>query len=396
MKENLMSDMYDKIKRDVKKIESELKNWRRDFHRHPEVAFSEERTSKKVEGFFKKLGLPVKRMAGTGLRAELKGKTHGKVVALRADMDALPIQEEGEKEYISRNQGVAHVCGHDAHMAILMGAAKVLAENRDEISGHVVFLFQPAEELPPGGAKKMVGEGALKNVDAIFGLHVWQPLPTGYVGILKGPMMAQADNFEITVRGKAGHGSTPHITVDPIFVASQMVVNLQSVVSRNVDPLKPLVVSFGTINGGTVYNIIPQEVRLKGTVRTFENEVQERARQRIHKIAKDTSKAFDAFADCRYKPGYPPLVNHDDMVDLVLKTAAKILGKDKIKEISPVMGGEDFAYYLQKIPGAFLFLGAGDGQEYSHHHPEFDIDEKVLVYGAELMAGLAYNFLAQK
>jgi amidohydrolase len=391
-----MSDLYEEIKKSVKKIEDELREWRRDFHRYPEVAFNEQRTSGKIEEFFKELGLPVKRMAGTGLRAVLKGKPDEKVVALRADMDALPIQEEGEKEYISRNSGIAHACGHDAHMAILMGAAKVLTENRDAFPGSVVFLFQPAEELPPGGAKKMVGEGALKNVDTIFGLHVWQPLPTGFVGILKGPMMAQADNFEIMVKGKAGHGSTPHMTVDSIFVASQMVVNLQSVVSRNADPLKPLVVSFGTINGGTVYNIIPQEVLLTGTVRTFERKVQERARERIHKIVKNTSKAFDAFADCRYKPGYPPLVNHSDMVDLVLKTAAKVLGKDKIKEISPVMGGEDFAYYLQKIPGAFLFLGAGDGQEYSHHHPKFDIDEKVLVYGAELMAGLAYNFLTKK
>ncbi|HZX11283.1 MAG TPA: amidohydrolase, partial [Acidobacteriota bacterium] len=319
-----------------------------------------------------------------------------KVVALRADIDALPIEEEGEKEYISKNSGVAHVCGHDAHMAILMGAAKVLTENKDQFSGKVVFLFQPAEELPPGGAKKMVDQGALEGVDAIFGLHVWQPLPTGTVGILKGPMMAQADNFEIIVKGKAGHGSMPQTTVDPIFVASQLVVNIQSVVSRNTDPLKPLVVSFGTINGGTVYNIIPQEVKLTGTVRTFETEVQEMVRQRMHEIAKNTSKAFGAFADCRYKKGFPPLVNHPEMVDLVLDTVDKILGKDKKKDISPVMGGEDFAYYLQKVPGAFLFLGAGDGQEYSHHHPKFDIDEKVLHQGTALMAGLAYNFLTEK
>jgi len=388
--------MYENIKKEAKKIEAQLKKWRRDFHRHPETAFNEEKTSNKIYDFLEGVGLPVKRLAKTGLTAELEGKPGDKVVALRADIDALPIEEEGEKEYISKNSGVAHVCGHDAHMAILMGAAKVLTENKDQFSGKVVFLFQPAEELPPGGAKKMVDQGALEGVDAIFGLHVWQPLPTGTVGILKGPMMAQADNFEIIVKGKAGHGSMPQTTVDPIFVASQLVVNIQSVVSRNTDPLKPLVVSFGTINGGTVYNIIPQEVKLTGTVRTFETEVQEMVRQRMHEIAKNTSKAFGAFADCRYKKGFPPLVNHPEMVDLVLDTVDKILGKDKKKDISPVMGGEDFAYYLQKVPGAFLFLGAGDGQEYSHHHPKFDIDEKVLHQGTALMAGLAYNFLTEK
>jgi amidohydrolase len=388
--------MYEEIKSEAKKIESRLKEWRRDFHRHPETAFKEERTSRKIHEFLKELGLPVKKMARTGLRAELEGKAGEKAVALRADMDALPIQEEGDKEYISENSGAAHVCGHDGHMAILMGAASILAKKRDWFSGKVVFLFQPAEELPPGGAKEMVDEGALDGVDAVFGLHLWQPLPTGTVGIVKGPMMAQADNFEITVRGKAGHGSTPHMTVDPIFVASQIVVNLQSVVSRNTDPLKPLVISFGTINGGTVYNIIPQEVKLTGTVRTFEPEVQENAQRRIYEIAKNTGRAFGAFADFRYKKGFPPLINHEEMVDLVLEAVRKILGKDKIKDITPVMGGEDFTYYLQKVPGAFIFFGSGDGQEYSHHHPKFDIDERVLSQGAALMTGIACYFLNAK
>jgi amidohydrolase len=391
-----MDRMYEEIKSEAKKIESRLKEWRRDFHRHPETAFKEERTSRKIHEFLKELGLPVKKMARTGLRAELEGKAGEKAVALRADMDALPIQEEGDQEYISENSGAAHVCGHDGHMAILMGAASILAKKRDWFSGKVVFLFQPAEELPPGGAKEMVDEGALDGVDAVFGLHLWQPLPTGTVGIVKGPMMAQADNFEITVRGKAGHGSTPHMTVDPIFVASQIVVNLQSVVSRNTDPLKPLVISFGTINGGTVYNIIPQEVKLTGTVRTFEPEVQENAQRRIYEIAKNTGRAFGAFADFRYKKGFPPLINHEEMVDLVLEAVRKILGKDKIKDIAPVMGGEDFTYYLQKVPGAFLFLGSGDGQEYSHHHPKFDIDERVLSQGAALMTGIACYFLNTK
>ncbi|MFQ6070798.1 MAG: M20 family metallopeptidase [Candidatus Aminicenantales bacterium] len=385
--------MLEEIKKEFKALESQLKEWRRDFHRHPEVAFKEKRTSTVIRSFLESLGLEVKVLAGTGLRAELEGKPGGRTVALRADMDALPLKEEGEKEYISENSKACHACAHDGHMAVLMGVAKVLASRRQDFRGKIVFLFQPAEEFPPGGAKQMIEEGALEEVDAVFGLHFWQPLPTGTVGIVKGAMMAQADNFSIVVRGKAGHGSMPQATVDPILVASQLVVNVQSIVSRNVDPLKPAVVSFGTIKGGTFNNIIPLEVLLTGTVRTFEADVQSLAERRLREVTEGTCRAFGASGEVEYEKGYPPLVNHEGMVDLVLEVARRTLGERSIVKIDPVMGGEDFAYYLQKVPGAFFFFGMGDGMKYPHHHPCFDMDEKALPLAGLMMSSIALKYL---
>jgi len=385
--------MIDELKSRIADIEDDLVAWRRDFHRHPEVAFHEERTSRIIKEYLEGLGLLVKTMAGTGLRADLRGGGDGPTVALRADIDALPLQEQGDKDYISLNPGAAHCCGHDGHMAVVLGAAQVLEGMKDSLHGNVVFLFQPAEELPPGGAIGMVEEGALEGVDAIFGLHFWQPLPTGKVGAVKGPMMAAADNFRISVKGRPGHGSMPHQTVDPILTAAHLVINLQSIISRNLDPLKPGVVSFGTIQGGTVYNIIPEEVKLTGTVRSFETEVQALARDRLQEITQKTCEAFGAQGEMEYEPGYPPVVNPPEMVDFALGVVAKTLGDDRIVEIDPVMGGEDFAYFLQKIPGAFLFFGMGDGQSFPHHHPGFDMDEKALPQAALLLTALALEFL---
>jgi amidohydrolase len=385
--------MCEGLKKDVEDIAEQLIEWRRDFHRHPEVAFREKRTSSVIRAYLESLDIPVELMAGTGLRGVLQGKAGGKTVALRADIDALPLKEEGDKEYISQNLEAAHCCGHDGHMAILMGAVKLLAQRKSEFKGRVVFLFQPSEERIPGGAKQMIEEGALDDVDAIFGLHLWVPLPTGKVGVVKGPMMAQPDAFTITVKGKGGHGSMPHQTVDPILVASQTVLNVQSIVSRNIDPLKPAVVSFGTIEGGTIYNIIPGEVKLTGTVRSFEPEIKDIAKKRLEEVAEGTAAAMGASVEFIYEEGYPPVVNDEAMVNFVMDITRKTLGEDRIAEIDPVMGGEDFAYYLQKVPGAFLFLGAGDGFDLPHHHPAFDIDEKSLSQGTLLMTSLALEYL---
>jgi len=388
--------MIEDLKKDTEKIKGQLIEWRRDFHRHPEVAFREQRTSAIIREFLQKIGIPVTPCAGTGLKAILEGLPGGRTVALRADMDALPLKEEGDKEYISENPQAAHACAHDGHMAIIMGAAKVLAQRKKEFKGRVVFLFQPAEELPPGGAKTMVEEGALDGVDAVFGLHLWQPLPTGFIGLVKGPMMAQADNFSIVVRGKGGHGSAPHLTVDPILVASHIVVNAQSVVSRSIDPLKPAVVSFGIVKGGTAYNIIPGEVTLNGTVRSFESSIQSLAEKRLKEIAEETCRAFGATAEFSYKKGYPALVNHGAMVDFVVDVARKTLGEECVKSIDPIMGGEDFAYFLQKVPGAFLFFGMGDGTKFPHHHPGFDIDEAALPKATLLMTSIVLHYLEKK
>ncbi len=385
--------MMDELKKDVESLSGQLIAWRRDFHRYPEVAFKERRTSAVLRDFLEGLGLKVQTLAGTGLRAVLEGNPGERTVALRADMDALPLTEEGDKEYISKNPGATHACAHDGHMAVLMGVAHLLSDRKDRFNGKIVFLFQPAEEQLPGGAKPMIEEGALEGVQAIFGLHFWQLLPTGTVGIIKGPMLAQADNFKITVKGKGGHGSMPHLTVDPILAASQIVVNLQSVVSRNVDPLKPAVLSFGKVEGGTVNNIIPEEVRLVGTVRTFDPAIQALIERRLGEIVDETGKAFGASAAVEYELGYPAVVNHSSMVDFVTEVTSRTLGGEKIKAIDPVMGGEDFALYLQKIPGAFFFFGAGDGMKFPHHHPAFDIDERALPQATLLMTCLALEFL---
>jgi amidohydrolase len=388
--------MIDDLRKEVESLEGELVEWRRDFHRHPEVEFEERRTSQVIRKFLEDLGMSVRAAAGTGLVAVLEGRPGGRTVALRADMDALPITEEGDKEYISQNPGAAHACGHDGHMAILMGTAKILSRWKERFRGRVVFLFQPAEEKPPGGAKPMAEAGALEGVDAVFGLHLWQLLPTGCVGIVKGPMMANSDSFSIAVKGRGGHGSRPQETVDPILAASHLVVNAQSIVSRNVDCLKPCVVSFGMIRGGTTFNVIPGEVTLIGTVRSFQPEVQKLAETRLREIAEETCRVFGATCAFEYEKGYPALVNHADMVDLVLKVTRQTLGEEKIRPLEPIMGGEDFAYYLQKIPGAFFFLGMGDGQHYPHHHPAFDIDERALPQGVLLLTAIALEFLSSR
>lgn len=385
--------MWEDLKKDVEALSGRLVAWRRELHRHPEIAHKEEWTSAYLRDHFKKLGLPAKSLAGTGLRAVLKGRPGGKTVALRTDMDALPLQEEGDKKFRSLNPGAAHACGHDGHMAALMAAAELLAKRKERFKGNVVFICQPAEELPPGGAQLMIKAGVLEGAGAIFGLHLWQGLPTGTVGIIKGPMMAQSDNFRITVKGKGGHGSMPQATVDPILTAAELVVNLQSIVSRSVDPLKPAVLSFGTIHGGTVYNIIPNEVKLSGTVRMFDPKIQTLMKKRLREIVEGTCAAFKATADFEYEEGYPPLVNDPASVDFVLGVVEKALGEENIIAVDPVMGGEDFAYYLQEVPGAFFFLGAGDGTKYPHHHPAFDIDEKALPPAAFLMTALVLEYL---
>lgn len=387
-------NLMNKIKAEVEGLKEDVIRWRRDFHQHPEIAFEEKRTQEVIHRFLEGLSLPVRRVAGTGLVAVIEGVKKGKTVALRADMDALPLTEEGDKPYKSLNPGATHACGHDGHMAIQMGAAKILVSLKDDLPGRVVLIFQPAEERPPGGAARMIEEGALEGVDAIFGLHLWQPLPTGKIGIVKGPMMANSDEFTIVVRGKGGHGSMPHQTVDPILAAAQIVVNVQSIVSRNIDPLKPCVVSFGTVDGGTAFNIIPDEVRLRGTVRSFEAEVQTVAEKRLREIADQTAQAFGASAFLEYKKGFPAVVNHPQAVDLVIEVAKDLFGDNCLQTINPVMGGEDFAYYLQKVPGAFLFFGAGDNCPYPHHHPAFDFDERALPTATLLMTSLALSFLS--
>ncbi len=381
---------------EVDAIAHALVEWRRDFHRHPELAFEERRTSQVVREFLEATGVEVRPCGRTGLRGVLRGGRPGRTVALRADMDALPVAEIADHDYRSQNPGVMHACGHDGHMAILMGAARVLAARRDTLPGNVVFLFQPSEENSPGGAPLMIEEGALDGVDAVFGIHLWQPLPSGIVGLRAGALMAQADEFEVTVHGRGGHASQPNATVDPVVVASHVVVAAQTIVSRFNNPLEPAVVSFTTIHGGRIHNVIPDTVTMTGTVRTLDMATQRAIKQRLGEVCEATCRLFGATAEFKYDDGYPPVVNDAASVDLVVRAAAHELGAERVKTIVPVMGGEDFAYYLQRVPGAFAMLGIGDDRPFPHHNARFDIDERVLPIGVRLMTAVALEMLEAK
>jgi len=378
---------------EVESMTETLVGWRRDFHRRPELAFEEQRTSAVIRAFLESEGIEVTSCGRTGLRGILRGGRPGRTVALRADMDALPVAELAEHDYRSENAGVMHACGHDGHMAILMGAARVLAARRETLSGNVVLLFQPSEENPPGGARLMIEEGALDGVDSIFGLHLWQPLPSGVVGLRAGASMAQADEFEVVVQGRGGHASQPDRTTDPVVVASHIVVAAQTIVSRFSNPLEPVVVSFTTIHGGRIHNIIPDSVTLTGTVRTLDPGTQRAVKQRLGEVCEATCRLFGATATFTYHDGYPPVINDSASVELVGRVASRELGEDAVAIIAPVMGGEDFAYYLQHIPGAFALLGIGDDRPHPHHNARFDIDESVLPLGVRLMTAVALEML---
>jgi amidohydrolase len=385
--------MIETLKAEVMALNAQIVSWRRDFHRHPEIGGREQRTSAVIRQFLEGLEIPVRAIAGTGLVAQISGKSPGRTVALRADMDALPLAEEGKEEYASVHAGACHACGHDGHMAILMGVARLLAAHRGKFSGRVVFLFQPSEERIPGGAKPVIEQGALDGVDAIFGLHLWQTMPTGTVGCVSGAMMAASDEISITLTGKGGHCSMPHLSIDPITAAGNLIVNLNSIVSRNVDPLRSAVISLGTVHGGVIHNIIPNEVVLTGTVRTFDTQLRDLIERRIQEVVDGTSRACGTSGELSYIRGYPPLINDAGKAEFVRSVARRTLGDAKVLDIDPVMGGEDFAYYLEKVPGAFLFFGMGDGTGFPHHHPRFDIDEKALPQAALLMTALTLEYL---
>lgn len=380
----------------------ELVRLRRQIHQNPELGFEEHRTARLVAETLRELNIEVTEgIAKTGVVGLLKGQEDGRVVALRADMDALPLEEKTGLPFASRNQGVMHACGHDAHTAMLLGAAMLLSQVRDRLPGRVKFIFQPCEESPPGGAQGMIQEGVLDKpkVGGIFGLHVNPLMPAGTIGLKEGTVMAAADMFKLVIKGKGGHGATPHHTVDSIVVAAHVIQALQTIPSRYVDPVKPVVLSIGTIHGGTKSNIIAGEVKLSGTVRTLDPSLRERIPELMEKMIKGVSSAFGAECSFEYERGFPPVVNHSQMVELVRRAAAKIVGSKRCFPIKqPSMGGEDFAYYVQRVPGAFFHLGVAkkEGPNYPWHHPQFDIAEEALPVGAAILAQIAVDFLRRQ
>ncbi|RXT08734.1 M20 family metallopeptidase [Ammoniphilus sp. CFH 90114] len=380
----------------LQEIYPELVKIRRDFHMYPELSFEEESTPKKVAEFLTSLGLEVRTgVGGRGVVGLLRGGKPGKTVALRADFDALPIQDEKEVEYKSRIPGVMHACGHDVHTTTLLGVAQLLSEVREHLQGNVVFIHQFAEEVAPGGALPMIEDGCLDGVDVIYGAHVWSGIPIGKLGYVEGYMMAATDDFDIEIMGKGGHGATPHLTVDSLVVGSQLVLNLQQIVSRRVDPLKPAVLTVGSFISGNAYNVIPNTAKLMGTVRTFDEEVRDDMEDSLKAVTEATCLASGAQANVVYHRGYPAVWNHPEQTRVIVEQAKEVLGTENVFEMKPIMGGEDFAYYTQKVPGSFFFVGGGNpelGADYPHHHPKFDVDEQsMLVAGKVFLSAVLYH-----
>jgi hippurate hydrolase len=365
---------------------------RRDIHREPELGFDTEKTAEKVLAALDGLPLEIETgIAQNGIVATLRGE--GPTVALRADMDALPIQEDTGLPFASEIDGRMHACGHDAHTSMLVGAAHALSGMRDRLNGTVRFVFQPAEE-GGGGGKVMVEEGVADDVSSIFALHLWPGLPFGKVATKAGPIMAAADAFEMEIKGSGGHGAMPHLAADAVVIAAQVVTALQTVVSREVDPVEPAVLTVGEIGAGTAFNIIPEKARLGGTVRTLNADLRQRMPGRIEEIARGVAKGMRGDAKLDYHFSYPVTVNDEGAAGRVLGVAEKLFGGESVLELpDPSMGAEDFAYFLEKVPGAFIWLGVGEDVS-GLHTPQFAFDEEVLPRGSALLAALALESLS--
>ena len=385
------------IKDLAKKYKQYVIDLRRDFHMYPEVGGQEVRTSRRIKEELDDMGIPYVSIADTGVVATVQGNHGSRTVALRADMDALNIQEANEVDYKSKNNGVSHACGHDGHIAMLLGAAKVLNDIKDKFNGTVKLIFQPAEEIMTG-AKSVIEEGGLDGVDGIFGIHLLGTLPVGMVSVGKGVRMSSADYFSIDVKGKGGHGGMPNLCVDPVVVSSSIVMSLQSIVSREISPSEPVVVSVGVFNAGGVFNVIPESARLEGTVRYFNHRVGEVIPGMMERIINHTAKAYRAEAILTYEKRVPPTINDVASAERAEKMIAEIYGKDALITMPPMTGSEDFSYYQEKIPGVFIFLGAMNiekGAHYGQHHEKFNIDEDALEIGATLHAQYAIDFLSE-
>lgn len=379
--------MWEKVYKKIDELYDRMVEDRRYLHQYPELSFQEKETSKYICKRYEELGIPYKsNVGGYGVVAKIEGGKPGKTVALRADFDALPIQEENDVPYKSKVDGVMHACGHDGHTATLLSIAEAILPFKDELEGTMVFIHQPAEEYAPGGAKPMIEEGVLEGVDAVFGTHLWADAKLGELEIAIGPFMAGADRFEIKFIGKGGHGASPHQTKDPIIMLGQAIVELQQIVSRRVDPLQPAVLTIGQVEAGNAFNVIPNMAKMTGTVRILSTDVQELIIEEMEKIISGIAKSYDAEYEFDYQKGYPPLINHENEANIYLNEGTQIPGVKIVKNVPPVMGGEDFAYYLMERPGTFFFTGAQiEGHHYPHHHPKFDFDERAMPIAAKAL-----------
>ena len=371
----------------------EITTLRRDIHREPELGFDTKKTAEKVLAALD--GLPLKIETGVaenGIVATLNGGGDGPTIALRADMDALPIHEETGLPFASGTDGKMHACGHDGHTSMLVGAVKTLSGMRERLNGEIKFVFQPAEE-GGGGGRVMVEEGVAEGVDQIFALHLWPGLPFGTAATKAGPIMAAADKFEMEIKGTGGHGAMPHLSADAVVIAAQVATALQTIVSREVDPVQPAVVTIGEIGAGTAFNIIPETARMGGTVRTIDDDLRHRIPERMEELAKGVARGMRADAELDYTFSYPVTRNDPEAAALALKVAGSLFGETRAVELAhPSMGGEDFAFFLQKLPGAYIWLGIGDVS--GLHTPQFAFDEEILPQGAALLTAIALEALS--
>ncbi|WP_455542959.1 M20 family metallopeptidase [Intestinibacter sp.] len=384
---------------DIKQLAKENKDYvismRRHFHEYPELSFEEYETSKKIKEELDKMGIEYVSAAGTGVIATIKGGKPGKTVALRADIDGLPVQELTDFEYKSKVEGRMHACGHDTHAAMLLGAAKILNEIKDEINGTVRLLFQPSEENGKG-AFAMIKDGAVDGVDGIFGIHIWADVPVGKVSLEAGPRMACADWFHINVHGKGGHGSQPEQCIDAVVVSSAIVMNLQTLVSRENRPQSPLVLTVGMLNSGSRFNVIAEDGYMEGTTRCFDPEFRKQLPVKMERIIKNTAEAFGATASLDFDFAVAPTINDPKCAEIGQGSVEKILGKKGNYQFEKLTGGEDFSHYLEKVPGAIAFVGCRNEEKnccYAHHNGRFAIDEDALEIGTALYAQYAVDFL---
>jgi amidohydrolase len=386
------------IKDQIDDLKDEMVEWRRDIHSHPELAFEEFRTAKVVIKKLEEFGIEVQsEMAVTGVVGTLKGNGSGPSIAIRADMDALALNEETGLDYASKYEGKMHACGHDGHTAMLLGAARYLSETR-KFSGTVHFIFQPAEE-GAGGAKVMIDEGLFQKypVDAVFGLHNWPGLPLGQFAVMEGPIMAAADFFEITVIGNGGHGAMPHLGTDSIVCSSQIVTALQTIISRNIDPLLSGVITVTKIHGGDANNVIPEKVVLSGTTRAFQESVRDQLEARLTEIAHNVATANGCSANVSYKRNYPATINSPSETNVAAKVAGLVVGSENVRrDLSPCMGSEDFAFMLQEKPGCYIWMGNGHGEGGCFlHNPGYDFNDEALTIGASYWASLIETLMPE-
>ena len=390
--------MFDRIKGDILDLKEAMIALRRDFHRHPELGMEEKRSAQKADKFMSELGFKVTTGIGkNGVIGLLEGNGPGKTLLLRADMDGLPIQEQNEVHYRSLRDGIMHACGHDGHMAILLTVAKILNSYRENFVGSIKFVFQPGEE-GFAGARLMVEDGVLQapRVDAAIALHLMTPFPIGSVALCTGPMMACMDSFTVTIHGKGGHAAMPEEGADAILLSAHVISALQSLISKEVSPTTPLAVHVGSIHGGNAFNIVADQVVLKGTVRVHDEKLRKSIPERIERIVSGVTAALRGTHNLDYQFCYPPVVNDPLITELVKSIGAQVVGDGQVLETSPIMGSDDMGFFLREVPGCYFFVGAANpekGFDRPHHNAQFDFDEDALVVGAEMMTRVALEYL---